>query len=57
MKMNVLRKDEKSVEKILQLWDDHNESEIEIETRSCWILSIIGALSIGGILLVSELVK
>lgn len=57
MRINALGKDEKSVGKALQRWDDHSGADMEIEVKTGWILSIIGALSIAGILLVSEWIK
>jgi hypothetical protein len=56
MKINALGKDRKLAGKILQL-SDHHEPDMEIDAKSSWILSIIGALSFGGIWLVSELIK
>jgi hypothetical protein len=57
MKINTLRKDEQSAGKNLQHWDDLKGSDIEMDAKSCWILSILGALSMGVILLASELIK
>lgn len=57
MKIIALSKDEQSAGKNLQHRDDLKGPDIEMDAKSCWILSIIGALSMGVILLASELIK
>ena len=57
MRINALGKNEKSVGKAFQRWNDHPGVDMEIEVKTGWILSIIGALSIAGILLASEWIR
>jgi hypothetical protein len=55
MKMNSLRKDKRSMMKILDFFN--NDTKSDMEARCCWILSLLGGVSFGGIWLVSVLTQ
>jgi hypothetical protein len=53
MKMNTIGKDERSMLKIVDFFNNSTKSDMEMEATCYWILSLLGGVSIGGIWLVS----